>query len=268
VSRVAISADVADVLSRSTVEGQVLRLPEGQLDRKLYTSVNNVLTALGGKWDRRAGGHTFMVDPEAMLADALGAGHATSTKKAFEQFFTPQWLAEKMARRLDLKDGDHCLEPSAGIGHLAETAVAWGANVTAIELDPTLMQRLIESGHGRFGWLRAINADFMSWTPPIGTSIDNIWFDERIDAVMMNPPFSKGQDVRHFMRAWAMLAPGGRIAAIMGEHAFFATDALSRDFRAFLERIGATVERLPAGTFKEAGTSVDTRLIVATKAAG
>lgn len=36
----------------------------------------------------------------------------------------------------------------------------------------------------------------------------------RFDAVIMNPPFSRRQDVRHITKAMSMLKPGGRLAAI------------------------------------------------------
>jgi hypothetical protein len=39
-----------EVLQNCTVEGTVVKLPEGQLDRKLYQEVAKALELIGGKW--------------------------------------------------------------------------------------------------------------------------------------------------------------------------------------------------------------------------
>ncbi len=44
--------------------GQVVGvLTCGQLDRKMYESVGKGLDLLGGKWNKKAGGHVFAIDP-------------------------------------------------------------------------------------------------------------------------------------------------------------------------------------------------------------
>ena len=49
----AIPPEVAEILQSSTIEGPLLKLPEGKLDRDLYVKVANVLKALGGKWNAK-----------------------------------------------------------------------------------------------------------------------------------------------------------------------------------------------------------------------
>ena len=49
-----IENDVADVLGNSQIEGNNLYLPKGQLERKLYVSVNKVLESIHGKWNRKS----------------------------------------------------------------------------------------------------------------------------------------------------------------------------------------------------------------------
>ena len=83
-----IDRDVISILADSTPYNEyedltagisaknVLFLPQddnGQaipLDRKLYMKVDKVLKALGGKWDRRVGGHLFSVDPTDIIEQA------------------------------------------------------------------------------------------------------------------------------------------------------------------------------------------------------
>jgi hypothetical protein len=69
-----ISNDVANVLANSCVEENRLFLPPEQLDRKLYVSVNKVLEAIGGKWNRREKAHLFDECPEETIFFWRGGG--------------------------------------------------------------------------------------------------------------------------------------------------------------------------------------------------
>ncbi|WBO23964.1 DNA methyltransferase family protein [Sphingomonas abietis] len=252
---VKITPEVSDVLRRSEIDGAMLRLPGGKLERPLYDAVDKTLKALGGKWNRSKAAHVFDRPIADEIAASLDGGIAIDVKKTNEQFFTPALIAARMCDEVDLRADDHVLEPSAGAGSLLGLPMEIGCFISAVEIDARLAENLSEVLHGRHGagvW----NADFLDWQPAVRAPIT---------VVLMNPPFSGGKDVRHVRRAWDFLAPGGRMAAIMGEHAFFAADRASQDFRMWLGNIGARVENLPAGTFKESGTMVGARLVVATK---
>lgn len=250
-----ISDDVMDVLNASTIEAGVLLLPSGQLDRKLYESVNKCLMAMGGKWNRNAKGHTFDRDPSDLLENVLRTGELFDRKKVFQFFETPVALAERMATMAELKPSDDVLEPSAGRGRIAMALRKHKfRRLTMVEIDPVSHLRLaaltIE------GVLRGdlVLGDFLQeTTPPIYSKI------------VMNPPFSRNQDIAHVRHAHQMLAPGGRLIAIMSEHGFFAKDQASVDFREWLGN--AEAEKLPAGAFDQSGTGVNTRLVVIDKAA-
>ena len=62
------------ILSRVTVEGNTIFLTCGQLDRKQYQAVNEVLENIGGKWNRKLKGHVFEIDPEDALDQVLLTG--------------------------------------------------------------------------------------------------------------------------------------------------------------------------------------------------
>lgn len=243
--------DVADVLRRMAFEGKVAKLPPGQLDRQLYDKVNKVLTAIGGKWNRKAGGHVFPFDPQGFVNDALGTGKAIHRKKTLQLFETPEPLAQHMADLAKIGAGDLVLEPSAGTGRLARAAIEKGAGVVVVDIDPTNVDALRDldvSG--------AHLSDFMLWRMSQGPAFD---------AVIMNPPFSGNQDIRHIQAAWDLLRPGGRLVAIAGGHAFIGKEAECAEFRAWVEDTGGIVKCLPAKTFAESGTGAVTWLLVATK---
>jgi len=89
--------DVLDVLKGLRVErenGGYIGYLEGQLDRDLYVRTNKALEVLGGKWNRKAKGHTFAADPRDALADMLDSGEATVVKDGW--FPTPRAVVERM----------------------------------------------------------------------------------------------------------------------------------------------------------------------------
>jgi 16S rRNA G1207 methylase RsmC len=87
----------------------------------------------------------------------------------------------------------------------------------------------------------------------------------RFDAVVMNPPFEKGQDIEHAVHAFRHLKPGGRLASVVSESAHFNTSVKHSGFRDWLESEGGYFIDLPAGAFKESGTGVKARLIYVEK---
>src|SRR5713101_6180598 len=113
-----LSIEVRDVLSRSVVNGNVLVLPEGQLDRKLYEAVNKALTNAGGKW-KRGTGHVFPSEVAPKLAAMLGSGVSVDEKKRDQTFFTQFALASQVAALAEV-EGEDVIEPSAGRGALAD----------------------------------------------------------------------------------------------------------------------------------------------------
>lgn len=242
---ITIDADVRDVLERSTMTGDSLTLPQ-QLDRALYEKVAKVITAAGGKWHRGKKSHLFTRDPRVALGLALEAGAIVDTKKALNQFFTPADLAVTVVQAAKVRHGHQVLEPSAGGGALATAADAAGGRVQCIEIDTNLAIALQQQG------FQVLAADFLQ-IPAV----------PMFDAVVMNPPFDTGQDVKHITHACAFLRPGGRLVAIAGAGVSFRQDAATRAFRDYVELHG-TMAPLPDGSFRDSGTDVRTVLITLT----
>src|SRR5438132_7829541 len=110
-----IDDDVRDVLSRASCQDLSLRLPAGQLDRKLYERVNKALVNAGGKWNRSAQVHIFPSHAQPKLLAMLGTGVSIDEKKRDQSFFTPPELARKVVAMASVH-GHAVLEPSAGMG--------------------------------------------------------------------------------------------------------------------------------------------------------
>lgn len=154
------------------------------------------------------------------------------TKPGIDFFPTPPPLAQRMVQLANINPGEHVLEPSAGKGDIADAIRAAGGKVDAVELSDTLRKVIEAKGHKL-----------------VGTDFEAFDSHEQYDAIVMNPPWSGGADVRHVMRAFGMLKPGGRLVALMSMHPSFAQDKASVAFRAWMDGMGGEAEKIPASDF-------------------
>jgi len=161
-------------------------------------------------------------------------------------FPTPPDLADRMVALADIRQDNHVLEPSAGTGNIAAAIRRAGFDCQCIEINWSLAELLRKRGY-------SVNcADFLKT-------------GGQFDRIVMNPPFENLQDVDHARHAFDLLRPGGRIVVIASESAFFRQTAKAVAFRAWLDGLGAEVERLPAGTFASSRTQVAARLVIIDK---
>lgn len=258
--QVEIAPDVRAVLERGTwPDPAIFRLPDGQLDRKLYEGVNKVLIALGGKWDRKAQGHRFAADARQALETALADGVAVDKKRTAEQFFTPVAIARQLTDLMGLPRADvrHVLEPSAGGGALVQALLEIGVEyLTIVEQDADLVTALADRLPHCSGGVWA--ADFLSWQPSAALPID---------AVAMNPPFGNRADIAHVTRALHFLRPGGVLGAIMSPHWTFAESSVAQAFRGLVNEHSHAWHPLPEGSFRESGTGVNSGILIIEKGA-
>lgn len=241
-----LTPEVRNVLERAVITEKMLVLPTGQLDRKLYEAVNKVIVNAGGKWNKSAKAHIFPSDPRERMGMTLANGKSLDVKQENQSFYTPRALAARVVELAQVS-GKRVLEPSAGHGALAKESVAQGARwVTCIEKDEEACRVLDSIG---LIWTKG---DFLEEPP------------SPFDRVVMNPPFTKNQDVKHVRHALSWLEPNGILVAVMSGNT-------SR--RPFVEMMGfirtfnatTAIHEVEAGAFKESGTMVRTIILVVTK---
>jgi hypothetical protein len=231
-------------------------------------------------------------------------------------FPTSEAVVDAMLEAAEIAEGMGVLEPSAGMGHIADAIrEKTGVEPDVVELSGERRELLQAKGyhlagddfmamqprtfytfgdifqapdgtkgimHGGAAWsgrasLHAINEDG-SEGKMLGryarddlTGIEQRGSWSGYDRIVMNPPFSKGRDIQHVQHAYSLLKPGGRLVAIMGEGAFFQSNSAAEGFRAWLDDLGATSERLPENSFMDAAlpvnTAVNARMVVIDKPA-
>lgn len=247
-----LSNAALDVLSSGVeIAGSELRITRA-LDRKLYVEVNAALEAIGGKWSRKSKTHTFDEAPVDALDQILVDGEFTDRKRAFEQFFTPPPLAARIVEVAGVR-GRRVLEPSAGHGALVLQARVSGAkDVCCVERDPKCAGVLKDLG------LPVVEDDFIAWAPRHAC---------KFERVVMNPPFSRQQDIAHVLAAFECLVPGGKLVSVMAAGVWFRTDRRTREFNEFVKANRGMIEKLPDQSFSDSGTNVNTVLVTLERAA-
>lgn len=246
-----ISNEALDCLKNVTVLDNIITLPQGQLDRKVYVEVKARLELIGGKWKGgKINGFVFDEDPTQYL-DNIQNGDKRNLKKEFQFFATPDSVCDRLVELADINEQERVLEPSAGRGAIisAINRVHPKMYVECFELMPLNVQFL-----NKIDTAIVIGDDFLKSEE-----------SEPFDVIIANPPFSKNQDIDHVMKMWEMVGNGGRIVSVMSKHWQQSSNKKEKQFRDFLEENKAEVIEIDAGEFKESGTSIATCIVVINK---
>lgn len=242
--------ELQESLSKCKISGNVLSLPpisEGTLEN--YAEVRTALLNAGAKYKR----NTFVFPNEAQpYIDRLMGGDKVNIKKEFQFFATPYILADKLVELADIKNDDIILEPSAGQGAIIKAIhrVAPKARVQWCELMDINQNVLFQ------------NYDKQTFIQPDFLGIKTKNFFTKIIA---NPPFSNNQDVDHIKKMYECLADDGRIVSIASNSWMAGSSKKKKEFKDWLNDVGATIEDIPRGAFKESGTTVGGCIIIIDK---
>jgi predicted RNA methylase len=243
-----VSEFVSNVIESSEVHDNLLILT-AQLSRVDYVTVNKVLEAMGGKWNKKLKGHLF--DSSEALLQAIDTVMITgevTTNKDMDYFPTPDNVIEQMIEFGGVERNSTVLEPSAGTGHIVKKLLAMECKVTCVELNEKRAEELKKL-------TPAVKCmDFLQCPSSQG-----------YDYVIMNPPFSKQADIDHVCHAFEFLLNGGTLVSVMASNITFRENSKTVKFRKFLEDHGGEIVKLDSNSFKESGTGVSTVLVKITK---
>ena len=240
-----IPDEVLAVLDRCETDGLRLTLP-GELERKDYVRVNTVLEAAGGRWNRSARAHLFADEAGPIIETIMLTGEVVSRKQELQYFPTPPLVVAELIDRAALEPGMSVLEPSAGRGAIAAAVAEQYCCVDCIEIDGANVNALRDLGVAR----AILTADFL--TVPV---------DAVYDRVIMNPPFTRQQDIAHVIRALEWLRPDGLLVSVMGLGVTYRQNKAAADFRALVASRDGDIDRLPDDAFRESGTGVMTVIV-------
>lgn len=239
-----------EVLQNCTIEGTVIKLPNAQLDRKLYQEVAKSLVLIGGKWKGgKVFGFDFLADPTDLLEE-IANGEKRNLKKDFQFFATPDKLADELVYLADVKQHDTILEPSAGQGAIIKAInKVCDVKVDCFELMNVNTIVLNKTGLN----FNLIGEDFFKHN------------GKTYSKIIANPPFTKNQDIEHLKEMYECLSRGGRLVCITSESWVNGSQKKQVDFKEWLKKVKAEILDIEKGTFKESGTMVGGKIIVINK---
>lgn len=247
------TSEAQAVLKQYVVHDNVVKLPDGQLDRKLYADVKKALELIGGKWKGgKTYGFVFQTDPTDLL-EQIANGEKRNLKKEYQFFATPPALAARMVEMAELGETD-----GQGYGDILEPSAGQGAIVKAIHeaTDGAVTVNCYE--------LMDINRGVLSKMPGVSLIGDDFMKAASVtqyDRIIANPPFTKNQDIDHIRLMYALLKPGGVMVTLASPSWQYGSQKKQIEFREWLREVGAYVLEIPEGAFKESGTSIRTILI-------
>lgn len=184
-------------------ESKLRRVPNtlafdfGEHDPVAKVEAERVLTAIGGVSIKTGGAGYWAFDYEVrpVLTEIICSGVIPDHRS--HQFYpTPAGVAERAIAAAEIQPGHHrCLEPSAGLGGLADLMPR--GDTLCVEISPLHAKVLEAKGH------KVTCGDFLNF--PV----------QQFDRIVMNPPFDQGRWQAHLEHAASMVAPGGRLVAIL-----------------------------------------------------
>ncbi|ALZ82521.1 hypothetical protein AhyD4_23180 (plasmid) [Aeromonas hydrophila] len=241
-----IDLTMAKMLELLVVDGPRLVLPTVVTFSPLsYQALRKALTKANGKYQDAS----FVFDSQETATDVLTKlmqGHDINIKKTLQYYPTTDLAGERLLDGLKLS-GKVVFEPSAGEGSIVRRALAAGAKeVLAVELYEPFHESLRRAGG------RVIGRDIFDVTP------DDV---ANVDVVLMNPPFSGAQDVKHVEYVLSIVPDHVEIHSIMSGAVPINSSRIYQGFRSLLDAFGIKPEDLPAGTFKDSGTQVKSCIV-------
>lgn len=228
-----------------------------------YDKLRWVMESYGGRWNERCKGFKFNEFDDEKLKSIkadLSAGfvNLSEEKRTRERdafFPTPVKVVNKMIETANLKPDSIMLESSAGTGRILDEAkkvINSVDNFVVIEMNSERQRILRDKGY---------KVDFN------GTFEDSLKDSETLkkikncDKVVINPPFKNDSDVKHLLISYMFCADNADVVSILQENSLYYDRQIHRVFKEFLSLIGKDayeVVSLPAGSFKDELTTVDT----------
>ena len=228
-----------------------------------YDRLRWVMESYGGRWNERCKGFKFNEFDDEKLKSIkadLSAGfvNLSEEKRTRERdafFPTPVKVVDKMILTANLKPDSIMLESSAGTGRILDEAkkvINSVDNFVVIEMNGERQRILRDKGY---------KVDFN------GTFEDSLKDSETLkkikncNKVVINPPFKNDSDVKHLLIRYMFCADNADVVSILQENSLYYDRQIHRVFKEFLSLIGKDayeVVSLPAGSFKDELTTVDT----------
>ena len=145
----------------------------------------------------------------------------------------------------NLEDGELVLEPSAGIGLLADGIMRHkNVDIHCVELNQACKDELKNKGY------KIVGSDFFLFES-----------DVKYDCIIGAPNFRDNVDCDHVIKMHNHLKEGGRVVSIMSPEWMTGTSERQKNFRLWLSNKNYFIHILPDYSYIENGLTVPTIII-------
>lgn len=243
--------EVNEVLQQCTITGNIVRLPEIQLERKLYQDVAKRINLIGGKWKGgKIAGFVFEEDPTNYFNE-IKNGENRNLKKEFQFFETPEHIGNLLVGYLgEINTTDRICEPSAGSGALVK-CIRKITKRAVFVFEPMPVNKMkLQAMDG----VVFCGEDFLKYDE-----------QESFDKIIANPPFSNNQDIDHIQQMYSVCDHGGIIVSVASTHWQTSSNKKEVAFVNWLKKVKAKIIEIKAGEFKESGTMIKTCIVIINK---
>jgi predicted RNA methylase len=169
-------------------------------DSETKKAVHELLSSIGGVPEKAGFYYTFDYNAGPIIEEILAFGEVPD-RFSHQYYPTPEQLADIASDLAEIDEDDVCLEPSAGQGHMASFLPK--ERTICVEVSALHCTILKEKGY------RVLRSDFLE------TTRSSLGMPSGFNVIVMNPPFSAGRAEAHVRHALTLLAPGGRLVAIV-----------------------------------------------------
>lgn len=169
------------------------------LDRRLIKETTEILEIAGIVLEKENGvsyaSITYGPESESVLRHIVHSGMIPDYR-THQYYPTPETIAYYVHEQAGIEPHHVFLEPSAGTGNLVPNA----GKGTLVEISD-VFATVIRS---KFPQHEVVQEDFLTYQPsPV------------FDRIIMNPPFADGRAKAHYEHAKTLLAPNGRLVAVL-----------------------------------------------------
>ncbi len=243
--------ETMEILKQCEIRGNIIKLPQGQLERKQYLEVKKKLELIGGKWKGgKIAGFVFEQDPTELL-NQIANGIDRNLKKEFQFFETPELIADRLIDYANIQDNDLILEPSAGRGAIIKA------------INRVIPNKIIDCYE-----LMELNTDFLDKIKTanlIGYNFLKSNLTNKYDKIIANPPFRNNQDIDHIRKMYNCLKDGGMLVTIASIHWKNSQNKKETEFRDWITEINGSIFPIEVGEFQKSGTKISTCIIILDK---
>lgn len=239
-----------------------------QMGRKDYTELMKVIELLWWKWNRKEKCHIFDTENlQEAIDEVCDTMEVVDIKVLYQQYYTPSELAKRLVEIADIQKTDDVLEPSAWQGAIVKEILKKNYDwIVLIEIDVDNIKTLKEE-FNCYEWIK----DDCDWQGTLSKDksmnifqwdfLDNRLNENQFQKIVMNPPFTKSQDVKHILKAYKNLCEWWRLVSIAS------SSIQTREWKLYdeLRELNPEFIEIEDLAFKESGTMVNSVIVVINK---